>query len=85
MFIKKSLTGKLAVGGQKFIYCAQFGENVQKLSKSGRFQNSAIFEGFGRFLLFGQENIRQVYAINLYCYSQLFVCYFGFSPSRTSN
>ena len=30
--IKRTLTGKLAVGGQKFIYCAQFGENVQKLS-----------------------------------------------------
>ena len=37
--IKITLTGKLVVGGRNFIYCAQFGENVQKLSKSGRFQN----------------------------------------------
>ena len=44
--IKRTLTGMLAVSGRKFIYCAQFGENIQKLSKSGRFQNSAIFECF---------------------------------------
>ena len=49
VYIKRTLTGKLAVGGRNFIYCAQFGENVQKLSKSGRFQNSAIFEGFWTF------------------------------------
>ena len=44
--IKRTLTGKLAVDGQNLIYCAQFGENVQKLSKSGCFQKTAIFEGF---------------------------------------
>ena len=44
--IKRTLTGKLAVDGQNFIYCAQSEEYVQKLSKSWRFQNSAIFEGF---------------------------------------
>ena len=37
------------IDAHKFIYCAQFGENVQKLSKSGRFQKSAIFEGFWTF------------------------------------
>ena len=47
--IKITLTGKLAEGGRNLIYCAQFGEIVQKLSKSGGFQNSAIFECFWTF------------------------------------
>ena len=47
--IKRTLTGKLAVGGRNFIYSAQVKENVQKLSKSGRFQQSSIFEGFLTF------------------------------------
>ena len=32
--IKRTLTGKLAVGGQNFIYCVQFQENVEKLSET---------------------------------------------------
>ena len=43
---QENFEGKLAVGGRNFIYCAQFGENFQKLSKSGRFQKSAMLEGF---------------------------------------
>ena len=31
--IKRTLTGKLAVDGQNFIYCPQFIENVQKPPK----------------------------------------------------
>ena len=31
--IKRTLTGKLAVDGQNFIYCTQFQEKVQKPSK----------------------------------------------------
>ena len=48
--IKRTLTGKLAVDGQDFIYCVQIQENVQKQSESERFQNSAISEVFGLFL-----------------------------------
>ena len=33
VFIKRTVTGKLAVDGQNFIYCPQFIENVQKPSK----------------------------------------------------
>ena len=47
--IKRTLTGKLAVGGQNFIYCVQLKENVQKPSKSERSQISAIFGGFWTF------------------------------------
>ena len=50
VFIRRTLTGKLAVGGQNFIYNAQnFIYSAQKLSKSGRFQKSATFEGFWTF------------------------------------
>ena len=35
--IKRTLTGKLAVDGQNYIYCAQFKENVQKPPKIGEF------------------------------------------------
>ena len=49
--IKKTLTGKLAIAGQNVIYCIHFEENVQKPSKTECFQNSAISEVFGRFLL----------------------------------
>ena len=31
--IKRTLTGKLAVDGQNFIYCVQFEENVKKPPK----------------------------------------------------
>ena len=31
--IKRTLTGKLAVDGQNFIYCPQFIENIQKHPK----------------------------------------------------
>ena len=44
--IKRTLMGKLAADCRNFIYCAHFEENVQQLSKSGPFQNSASFEGF---------------------------------------
>ena len=47
--IKRTLTGKLAVGGQNFIYCVQLKENVQKPSKSERSQISAILGGFWTF------------------------------------
>ena len=47
--IKRTLTGKLAVGGQKFINCVQLKENVQKPSKSEHSQISAIFGGFWMF------------------------------------
>ena len=48
--IKITLTGKLGVDGQNFIYCVQIQENIQKQSESECFQNSAISEVFGLFL-----------------------------------
>ena len=48
--IKRTLTGKLVVDGQNFIYCVQIQENVKKQSESERFQNSAISDVLGLFL-----------------------------------
>ena len=51
--IKRTLAGKLAVGGWNFIYCAQFGENCQN---QGIFRIQFFLKVFGRFLLIGQSN-----------------------------
>ena len=50
VYIKRTLTGKLAVDSQNFIYCVQIQENIQKQSESERFQNSAISKVVGLFL-----------------------------------
>ena len=49
--IKRYWTGKLALACQNLIYCLRLNKNVQKPSKTERFQNTAIFGCFWTFSL----------------------------------
>ena len=51
VFIKRTLTGRLAVNGQNFICCVRFEENVQKSPKKLIPEKAQILMVFGRFLL----------------------------------
>ena len=48
--IKKTLTGKLAVDGQNFIYCVRFQENVKKPKNQSVLRYQLFLEVSGRFL-----------------------------------